>query len=400
MSEPVERVESFSDSVIEAFKRGSEKGLVSSDLFEQFGLTSNPFDTNTLIGNPDLIIEKTKIVVNKLAERIGACYHNQKSLLLIGPQGSGRTSILKLLNATVNKGFEKNFSAYIHAPSRWSGYLFKNEREQEEKEEDSRGIDDDRIDAFQKWMAETDFSATKIILIDDADAFASKLDQYVNAIKFEQLQIPTMVFCISPLTHPHIAKTELFYEIFADGFWILKLGNDDIKEIILKSIEAARTTNSGPFEESAVDAISDYSLGLPGHSASLALSCLKDAYQIGISTINTKLVERVALNEGFDVAQKIARKEIKLDGTKYNIALEIATRFFIQGRHIERTFVMSRFSDMATSTLSYHLKDLINAGIISQKRVGYKIFYLMPRPVRAALELMTLPSLEEVSRDN
>jgi predicted nucleic acid-binding Zn-ribbon protein len=32
---------------------------------------------------------------------------------------------------------------------------------------------------------------------------------------------------------------------------------------------------------------------------------------------------------------------------------------------------------MATSTLSYHLKDLINAGIISQKRVGYKIFYLM-----------------------
>jgi hypothetical protein len=156
----------------------------------------------------------------------------------------------------------------------------------------------------------------------------------------------------------------LFYEIFADSFWILKLDNDDIKEIILKSIEAARTTNSGPFEESAIDAIADYSLGLPGHSASLALLCLKDAYQIGISTINAKLVDRVALNEGFDVARKIAREEIKLVGTKYNIALEIATQFFTQGRHIERTFVISRFSDMATSTLSYHLKDLINAGII------------------------------------
>src|SRR5215216_5393320 len=168
-------------------------------------------------------MEKTKTAVNKLAERIGACYHSQKSLLLISPQGSGRTSILKVLNATLNKGFEKNFSAYIHAPRRWSGFLIKNEMEQEEKEEDSRGIDDDRMDAFQKWMTETDFSSTKIILIDDADAFASRIDQYINAVEFEQLQVPTMVFCISPLTQPHIAKTELFYEIFADSFWILKL---------------------------------------------------------------------------------------------------------------------------------------------------------------------------------
>jgi len=226
VSEPVERaerVEGFSYSVVKAFKRGSKKGLVGSNLFEQSGLTSNPFDTNMLISNPDLIIEKTKIAVNKLAERIGACYHSQKSLLLISPQGSGRTSILKLINATLNKGFQKNFCEYIHAPRRWSGFSFKDKEGQEEKEEDSRGIDDDRIDAFQKWMTETDFFTTKIILIDDADAFASKIDQYINAIKFEQLQIPTMVFCISPLTQPHISKTELFYEIFADSFWILKL---------------------------------------------------------------------------------------------------------------------------------------------------------------------------------
>jgi DNA-binding transcriptional ArsR family regulator len=49
---------------------------------------------------------------------------------------------------------------------------------------------------------------------------------------------------------------------------------------------------------------------------------------------------------------------------------------------------------MATSTLSYHLKDLINAGIIDQRRIGYKVFYVMPRPVRTALQIMTLPSLE------
>jgi hypothetical protein len=398
MSGTVEKDESFSHSVIDAFKRGSKKGISASNLFERFGLTSNPFDTNTLIGNPDLVTEETKIVVNKLAERIGACYHSQKSLLVIGAEGSGRTSILKLLNATLNIGFDKNFSTYIHAPTTWSGFLFKDQRGQQQQEQEDGGCqdsDDDRvIDAFQKWMTESDFSTTKIILIDDADAFSSKIGQYTNAIKFEHLQVPTMVFCISPLTQSHITKSELFNEIFADAFWMITSDKDNIKQIILKSIEAVKTTTFSPFDDSAIDTIADYSLGLPGQAARLALLSLKDAYQIGINTINAKLVERVASNQGYDVARKITRKEIKLDGTKYNIALEILTQFLIQGRNVERTFIISRFSDMATSTLSYHLKDLINTGVIKQERIGYKVFYVMPRPVRTALEIMTLPSLE------
>jgi hypothetical protein len=69
-------------------------------------------------------------------------------------------------------------------------------------------------------------------------------------------------------------------------------------------------------------------------------------------------------------------------------------QFFILGHNVERTVIMSRFSDIATSTLSYHPKDLINAGIIDQQRMGYKVFYFMPRPVRTALQITTLPSLE------
>jgi hypothetical protein len=281
-------------------------------------------------------------------------------------------------------------SEYIHAPSKWSGFIYKDKKE-EHGEHDN---DDDRIDAFQKWMRETDFSNTKIILIDDADSFSSQLIQYTNAIKFEHLQVPTMVFCISPLTQAHITKTDLFNDIFGDVFWIAAMEKGDIKQILLKSIEGVKTTNASPFDDSAIDMIAEYSLGLPGQAARLALLSLRDAYQIGISTINANLVQRVALNEGFDVARKIIRKEIKLDGTKYNVALEILAQFFIQGHHVERTVIISRFSDMATSTLSYHLKDLINAGIIDQRRIGYKVFYVMPRPVRTALEIMTLPSLE------
>ena len=393
MSDTIEKAETFSDTVIDAFKRGSTKGVLASNLFDQFGFSSNPFDNNILIANPDLITDRTKNVINKLAERIGACYQSQKSLLLVSPEGTGRTSILKLLNATLNRGFDSNFSSYVHAPSRWSGFSFK-KAEDEEEHEDRSG--EDRIDNFQKWMREIDFSKTKIILIDDADAFMANASQYVSAVKFEQLQTPTMVFSISPVTQSGITKTELLNEIFEDIFWIMPLEKNDIKDILLKSIDAAskNNNNSHPFEDSAIDKIADYSLGLPGEAARLACLCLKNAYQIGISKISDKLVERIALNEGFDVAQKLLRKEIKLDGTKYKVALDILTEFFIQGYNVERTLIISHFSEMATSTLSYHLKDLINFGIVKQERIGYKVFYVISRPVRTALEIMTLPSLE------
>ena len=242
-------------------------------------------------------------------------------------------------------------------------------------------------------MQDIDFSRTKIILIDNEDSFVSNASQYMSAIKFGQLEVPTMVFCISPVSYSRIAKTEAFNEIFADIFWIMPLEKDDIKQILLKSIDSAAKNNnndSSPFENSAIDKITDYSLDLPGEATRLAYLCLKNAYQNGISKIDAKLVEHVALFEGFDVAQKLLRKEIKLDGTKYKVALEILTQFFIQGHNVERTFIISHFSEMATSTLSYHLKDLIDDGIIKQERIGYKVYYFIPKVLRSALQLLIL----------
>jgi type II secretory pathway predicted ATPase ExeA len=392
LSDTIEKAEPFSETVIDAFKKGSRKGVLASNLFEQFGFTFNPFDINILIGNPNLIIDEVKSIINKLAERIGACYQSQKSLLIVSAEGAGRTTILKLLNATLNKGFDNNFSSYVHAPSTWSGFSSK----QAEDEEHEYSSSDNRIDNFQKWMREIDFSKTKIILIDDADAFIANASQYMSAVKFEQLQTPTMVFCISPVTLSRISKTKLLNEVFEDIFWIMPLENDHIKQILLKSIDDASkdNNNSHPFEDSAIDKIADYSLGLPGEATRFAYLCLKNAYQIGISKINDKLVERIALNEGSDVAQKLLRKEIRLDGTKYKVALEILMQFFIEGHNVERALIISHFSEMATSTLSYHLKDLINFGIVKQERIGYKVFYVISRPIRTALEIMTLPSSE------
>jgi hypothetical protein len=73
------------------------------------------------------------------------------------------------MNATLNKGFDAHFCHYIHAPSKWSG-LSSEENE-----------DGERIDNFQKWMSEQDFTKTKIVLVDDADAFLSSARQYSDS---------------------------------------------------------------------------------------------------------------------------------------------------------------------------------------------------------------------------
>jgi hypothetical protein len=45
----------------------------------------------------------------------------------------------------------------------------------------------ERIDNFQKWMEEVNFSNTRTILIDDADAFVFNARQYADAIKLEHI---------------------------------------------------------------------------------------------------------------------------------------------------------------------------------------------------------------------
>ena len=73
------------------------------------------------------------------------------------------------MNATLNKGFDAHFCHYIYAPSQWSG-LSSEENE-----------DGERMDNFQKWMSEQDFTKTKIVLVDDADAFLSSARQYSDS---------------------------------------------------------------------------------------------------------------------------------------------------------------------------------------------------------------------------
>ncbi|HEX2407751.1 MAG TPA: hypothetical protein VHJ38_11170, partial [Nitrososphaeraceae archaeon] len=162
MSKPIENEENLHLSVKEAFNRGIIRGQSQSNFFDFFDFIGNPFDPSILINNQKQIVESTRIIITKLAERIGACYKNERHLILVGPECSGRTTILKIIENFLNKGFNENFSLYVNASDRWSGFSI----EEEKNDENS-----DRIDNFQQWIKEVDFHNTRIILVDDADSF-------------------------------------------------------------------------------------------------------------------------------------------------------------------------------------------------------------------------------------
>jgi DNA-binding transcriptional ArsR family regulator len=148
--------------------------------------------------------------------------------------------------------------------------------------------------------------------------------------------------------------------------------------------------SSIPFDEATIDYIVKYSLGLPGTATSLASLCLRNAYKIGVKKIDKSIVERVVSNEGYDIALSLVHRKIRLEGTKYKVLREILTQYYLSASAVERTIIISKFSEMATSTLSYHLKDLINGGIIKQERIGFKVYYSIPKSIRSALQLLIL----------
>jgi hypothetical protein len=97
LSNSVENEESLHLSVKEAFNRGVVRGQSQSNFFEFFDFIGNPFDSSFLITNQRQIVKSTKVIINKLAERIGACHKNERHLILVGPECSGRSTILKII---------------------------------------------------------------------------------------------------------------------------------------------------------------------------------------------------------------------------------------------------------------------------------------------------------------
>ncbi|MCJ7636478.1 MAG: hypothetical protein MUO21_03230 [Nitrososphaeraceae archaeon] len=266
MSKSIENEESLHLSVKEAFNRGVIRGQSQSNFFEFFDFIGNPFDPSFLIANQKQIVKSTRVIINKLAERIGACHKNQRHLILVGPECSGRSTILKIMENFLNKGFNENFSLYVNAQDRWSGFTTA---------EDGNDDHFDRIDNFQQWVKEVDFQNSRIILVDDADSFVSHAVQYCNAIKLDGFIVPTFIYCITNVTYSYVINNERLSKIFGDVFWLGIREEGEIKKIILESTKNTLKSNTKQltfFDDYSLDQTVNHSFGLPGLTSFFILS--------------------------------------------------------------------------------------------------------------------------------
>ena len=361
-------------NVTEAFKRGSQKASFQASPYQFFGLASDPFDTEYVINHPDLISGHTRSILAILAERAGFAAQSRTHMLLAGPEGAGRTLLLKLLAQTLNQSMGRNFAVFADPANTWS--------------ESSTRQDGGEIDAFQAWASRIDFRVTRLVLVDNADFhMRGMLERFV---RLEGLsgEPPLTVCSVAYPTFTYAMREESLSKAFRVHLSVQEREKIEIERMLRTSVASCRTSVD-PFDDAAYRSIASYSLGLPGLATDLATYCLQFASGVGISLISKKTVERIAAALSFGPALSLVQGTMKLEGTKADIASRALQEFYLNNE-IRRSQLLSAFSNLARSTLAYHFKDLINDEMLISERFGFRVRYGIPKPVRSALQLIEI----------
>jgi DNA-binding transcriptional ArsR family regulator len=365
--------------VADAFLRGS-KSAGQRSAFQYLGLACNPFDIDYILANPQIITQNSKSILSRFAERAGYAVESNTNLLVLGPEASGKTLLCRLLFESLNRSMGENFAVYVEARNEWSGL-----RRTEEGTE---------IDGFQSWANEQDFSRTKIVLVDNGDYSLKDFPQYYGHLKRATAHPPVFVFGVSYPSYAVVKKNESYSNLFRALFSLRARDNSEIEDLLHLSIDSCKL-NSDPLEADVYRLIAHYSLGLPGLAKELASEALVAASEMGFPHVNKKLLSDIADAKYYVKARTILNGETKLDGTKFDIALA-ALREFYQFGEIRRSRLLDIFSDLSRSTLAYHFKDLVKEGILIPDKLGFRILYRIPKPVRCALEMVASQEVASV----
>jgi energy-coupling factor transporter ATP-binding protein EcfA2 len=359
-------------NVTEAFRRGSQKASNQASPYQYFGLASNPFDNEYVIKHPDLISDGTRSTLARLAERAGFAVQAKTHMLLIGPEGAGRTLLLKLLAQTLNQSMGNNFAVFVDASGVWSGSVSDQVRS--------------GIGGFQAWLSTVDFQVTRLVLLDNADSSINGIIQSFNQSDSLSEEPPVTVCSVSYPTYRYAMREEPLSKTFKVHLSVQEREKPEIERMLRTSVASCRTS-SDPFDDGAYKSIASYSLGLPGLAADLSTFCLQYASGVGLSQISRKTVEKIATALSFGRALSLMQGAMKLEGTKADIASRALQEFYLNNE-IRRSELLSAFSNLARSTLAYHFKDLINDEILASERFGFRVRYEIPKPVRSALQLI------------
>jgi DNA-binding transcriptional ArsR family regulator len=358
------------------FIKGSEEGERGrSKVKDLWGFEHEPFSGEE---PPREIFVGREDEVARLARVLGRSVMGLRELIAcIGPVTSGVTATLRIVYEALQES-ERVEGTYLVGTELLETY--------ERKEDDEEYLES----YFDVFLRETDFINIQYVIIDEADAVADYLQDFIRRIHEAAgafKQHPAIVVGLH--LSGWLSLPSEFREQIADQIWLGPLPEEEVVEILLKHLAWAKgKTAVEPFHEKALWRLAQRSLGLPGLAIKLARLVLHESLAREASPVDAALIDEVANAYGFGAAEAVTRSELSEDQTRTVVVHHIVKRpMGISSSGLASVTQISR------TTVNYHLAVMEEQGVLAKQRKGRKVLYAPTDVSRPALEILVLKSI-------
>jgi len=373
------------ETILEGFKKGQALGRKALSSYVRWGFSDQPFQKDLVYSFDEFYVDfQTQDfsvwlgAINKLSKEV-----NKKAAFMIGPMYIGKTTLIRKVANVLNREYIP--TKCISVPKTINGFILQLRRE-------------DLID-------------TQLIFLDDSDILFNDISMIIDEISQNIEAEYTIVFAISPSTYLWLWKNEpaMLDQHILDSYKLRNFDQDTTIDLLQRRIDHFKEgTAPQAFTKDALAKIAYYAMGLPGLALELAESCL----DFEIETITTDYVNGRAKELNYEIAKRIAEGDHEYwKGSRGEILRELAISLSpveqqqlkeLRGARKKENIIelegtssaelVERISLSSQGTTSYHLKKLIEGGIVKQTKVGRNQIYTIHSTISNAVELALMSS--------
>lgn len=258
--------------------------LKKYNYFSRYGWSSNPF---TLTIKPDLLVGYSKQINSLLSHILN--FH--KIAVIIGPTGSGKTTILNWLSSYIRKndGFKLFYAPKPPTTEKGIILFFKS------------FLGYNLIDKFRyphlnindlpKFL-KNKISQKTIFLIDEAHECSLDILQWFRTLN-DVVPNMSLIFAALPAFEKKInSELPTLSMRVTTKVYLESLSNIETESLIKKRIEDVGGSSIDPFTSEAITKIYDITGGFPREIIKKCDTLVKEASQKNIDSINKKFVEQ------------------------------------------------------------------------------------------------------------
>ena len=289
--EPVEKVEPVKNKEEHLEKREKRtketEKRTPKDFFQSIGWSENPFK---LTIEPSLFVgyEEQK------SEILRAIEEKQKLSMVIGPTGSGKTSLLKWIALNLQDGF--NLIYIGKSPNKPEEFIdifnehFKPNLIMRILRLFIPNIRN--LNSIPNFLNKKLKEKNLVILLDEAHEAKKSVLEWLRVLS-DQADNMLIIISALPIFEENLTELETFRKRIMARIELLSLTKEETRELIRKRIESVGGSIPGPFDENVMNMIYDRTGGFPREVIRLCNELINRAIVEGRESVNPDmLIER------------------------------------------------------------------------------------------------------------